>query len=96
MMSFENLSSSIYSEKFPWAFFDGVSKGTPTKGGVEGIIHLDEDTIIFFATSLSEASNNFSEFMVVKLLFLLATERGISHINIYWDSMLVINCMNGT
>jgi ribonuclease HI len=72
------------------------AQGTPTKGGAGGIIHLDEDSTISFATSLGEASNNFIEFMAIKLLILLAKERGISHLNIYGDSMLVINCVNGT
>jgi ribonuclease HI len=47
-----------------------------------------------FRNKLGEATNNFSEFMAINLLILLAKEKGISQLTIYGDSLLVVNCMN--
>jgi hypothetical protein len=54
---------------------------------------MDSYTKISFATQLGVATNNLSEFMVVKLLLTLAKEKGISHINIF-GLFLVIKCIN--
>jgi ribonuclease HI len=83
-------------KNIPWAFFNGATQGSPTRGGVGGIIYLVEYSTFSFTASLSEATNNFSEFLALKLLVLLAKEKGISQPNIYGDSIFVINYMNGT
>jgi ribonuclease HI len=74
----------------PWAFFDGVAQGSPSSGAIRGILHLDESSSISFASHLGSATNNYNKFMAVKLLITLAIEKGITHLNIYGDSMLVI------
>jgi hypothetical protein len=33
--------------------------------------------------------------MVIKLMLILAKEKGITYINLYGNSMLIIKCLNG-
>jgi hypothetical protein len=40
-----------------------------------GILHLDDSTSTSFAANLGDATNNFNEFMVVKLLLTLAKKK---------------------
>jgi ribonuclease HI len=47
-------------------------------------------TRISFKVSLSNETNNFFELMTPKLVLMLARENGVSQIQIYEDSMLVI------
>jgi len=47
-------------------------------------------TSISFKVSLSNETNNFFELMTPKLVLMLARENGVSQIQIYEDSMLVI------
>lgn len=85
-----------FKNPFPGLCFDWAAQGSPYKGGARGIIHFDESTSTSFAENLGKATNNFSEFMAVKLLLILPKEKGIPHINIYGNSMLVIRCLNGS
>jgi ribonuclease HI len=74
----------------PGTFFDGATHGSPSFG-VAGGIFIWMLPPKFPLQHLGEVNNNFNEFMVVKLLITLAIEKGITHINIFRDSMLVIN-----
>jgi ribonuclease HI len=44
---------------------------------------------------LGRGSNNFAELMVLKLSLILAAERGVSCLQVFGDSLLVRNWMNG-
>jgi ribonuclease HI len=51
---------------------------------------------ISFSLGLGEATNNFSEFMALYLILLLALENNLNQLNIYGDSLFVIQVMKGT
>jgi len=57
------------------------------------IFMLDEHSFSFSA-GLGHATNNFNEFMALKLTLQLDLEKGITNMNVYGDSMLIIRCMN--
>jgi ribonuclease HI len=80
----------------PWDLFDGAAQGSPSMGVAGGILHLDASTKISFAAHLGEETNNYTEFMEVKLLISLEKEKEITHINIFRDYLLVIKCLNGS
>jgi hypothetical protein len=61
-----------------------------------GILHISQIHSFSFSAGLGEATNNFSELMALYLLLLLALEKNINHLNIYGDSLFVIQVMKGT
>jgi ribonuclease HI len=65
-------------------------------GGVGGSLYLSENNLLSFSTSLGEATNKFSELMTLYLLLLLDLEKNIRQLNIFGDSMLVIQVMKDT
>ena len=80
----------------PWAFFDGVYQSSPSIGGAGGILHISQIHSFSLSTGLGEATNNFNELMALYLLLLLSLEKNINHLNIYGDSLFVIQVMKGT
>jgi hypothetical protein len=80
----------LIKTSLPWDFFDAITQDYPSSRVMGGIIHSYVSTSTSFATTLGEASNKFNEFMELKLLIIISKEKGILHINIYGDSMLVI------
>jgi ribonuclease HI len=84
------------NSEVPWAFFDGAAQRSPSIGGAGGILHVSQSHSFSFSAGLGEATNNFSELMALYLLLLLALENNITHLNIYGDSLFVIQVMKGT
>ena len=56
-----------------------------------GILFLNADHYITFKAGLGVGTNNFAELFALKLLISLALKKQIKHIQIFGDSMLVIN-----
>jgi ribonuclease HI len=52
-------------------------------------------TVSLFLLGIGNETNNYYELLALKLVLLLALEKGISHIQIYGDSLLVIQWMKG-
>jgi hypothetical protein len=86
-------TEEVINKYFPWAFFDGASQGTPPRGGAGGILHLSMFHSISFKDGVGQASNNLCELMALKLVLMLAWEHGVTHIQIFGDSLLVIQWM---
>ena len=63
-----------------------------------GVAHYYNYQTHFFEMNdgLGEGSNNFAEIMSLKLLLVLATEKGVKTLNFMGDSSNVINWINGT
>jgi hypothetical protein len=83
------------NSKVPWAFFDGATQRSPSVGGVGGILHISQRHSFTFFARLGEATNNYSELMALYLLLLLFIENNINHLNIFGDSLFVIQVMKG-
>jgi hypothetical protein len=47
------------NEEFPWDYFDGASQGTPSRGGVGGIIFLSPNHIISFKDRIGQCHKQF-------------------------------------
>jgi len=72
----------------PWGYFDGSSQATGCGGG--GVLYLEETHSFKFVAGLGGGTNNYAELMALKLLLLLAVEKGCRTLQVFGDSMLVI------
>jgi hypothetical protein len=84
------LKEEVINKAIPRAYFDGASQGSPPKGGARGISYLSSNHCISFKAGIGQESNNYCELMELKLILQLAQEHGVSQLQIFGDSLLVI------
>eukprot|EP00253_Pinus_taeda_P008941 PITA_08941 len=77
----------------PWAYFDGASQNNTAGAGL--VIHLDEGHFLLASVGIGTGSNNFAELTALKLLLCWLIHRHIFTIQIFGDSLNVINWVNG-
>ena len=94
-MKIRIITEEVIDRTKPWGFFDGSTAGNPKVCGAGGILFLKDDHYITFKASLGVGTNNFAELYSLKLLIRLALKKQIKHIQIFGDSMLVINWISG-
>lgn len=77
-------------------YFDGVSKGNPGPASFGGVIY-DENKkeILIYNKAIGIYTNNVAEYMGVYMGILLCIENGIKKVNIYGNSKLVVEQLNG-
>jgi ribonuclease HI len=63
---------------------------------VSGCLYLSNSHRFKFNVGLGECSNNYVDFMALRLPQKCALENNVRHIQICGDSTLVINWINGT
>lgn len=78
-------------------YFDGASKGNPGISAVGvSILNTNQQTVIVEKSIyLGETTNNAAEYMGLVHGLQLAQQHGVTRINIYTDSMLVVNHLKG-
>jgi ribonuclease HI len=78
-------------------YTDGACRGNPGQGGA-GAVLMDEDGNIFATAkySLGLCTNNIAEYKALILGMEEALKRQCRHLNIFLDSELVVNQINGT
>lgn len=81
-------------KSFPWAFFDGASQGTPSRCGGGATLHLSCMHLYTLSAGFGLGSNNYVELMALKLLILFAVEKNIKKIQIFGDSLIIMNWAN--
>jgi ribonuclease HI len=95
----DKLSRNIFVEDIDrsgaWAYFDGASHGDPQLSGARGVIYLIDTHIIKFKAGMEIGSYNFAELMAQKLTLMLTAEKGVSNIQTFGDSLVVINWIRG-
>lgn len=79
---------------FPWALFDGASKGDWICGG-GALLYLSSSHLFKIKMGLGRSSNNYDNFFALNLLLLYVVERDCWAILIFEDSMKVINWASG-
>lgn len=80
-------------EGIPWAFFDGASQNNAAGAGI--VIHLSASHSLKAAVGLGPGSNNFAELSALKLLLCWLIRKNILAVQIYGDSLNVINWVTG-
>jgi len=78
----------------PWGFFDGAAQNNRCGGGA--ILYLSDAHYFVLTSGLGEGSNNYAELMSLKLLLIFALDKGCKKLNVYGDSMNVINWISLT
>jgi ribonuclease HI len=78
----------------PWGFFDGASQHNRCGGG--GILYLSESHYYSMTFGFGTGTNNYVELMSLKLLIAFAIEKGCHSLNVFGDSLNVINWIKGT
>jgi hypothetical protein len=81
----------IVDHSQPWDFFNGASQndGKIYGGGV--VLYLSDSHFFKLKMGLGSGSNNYTELMALKLLLTFVEEKGIISLQIFEDSMVVIN-----
>eukprot|EP00253_Pinus_taeda_P030057 PITA_30057 len=80
-------------EGIPWAFFDGASQKNQAGAGI--IIHLNAKHSLKASVGLGPGSNNFAELSALRLLLWWLIQRNTFRIQVFGDSLNVINWVNG-
>ena len=78
----------------PWAFFDGASQNLTCGGGA--CLFLTQNHYFKISLGLGAGTNNYAELMTLKLLLCFTIERNCRNLQVFGDSMVVINWLNKT
>jgi len=78
----------------PWGFFDGAAQNNRCGGGA--LLYLSDSHHYVLTFGLGEGTNNYAELMSLKLLLIFAVEKGCQKLNVFGDSMNVINWISMT
>ena len=79
----------VIDNSVPRAFFDGAAQENIYGGGA--MLFLMEGHFYKIMMVLGEGSNNYAELFSLKLLLIFASEKGCRSLNVFGDSMNVIN-----
>jgi ribonuclease HI len=81
----------MINKTYPWGFFDGAKKGPWPFSSARGILYLLYSHFVNFKAGLGTSTNNSTKFMALRCLLKLENGRGINWLQVYGDSLLVIN-----
>eukprot|EP00253_Pinus_taeda_P010347 PITA_10347 len=81
------------NESFPWAFFDGASQQNRAGAGI--CIFINNEQYFKASVGLGLGTNNFAELAALRLLMCWSLHQNILRIQIYGDSLNVINWVLG-
>ena len=77
-------------------YTDGASRGNPGKSGAGGVIKNENGEIIESVSEyLGIQTNNYAEYKALELTLIKAIELGIRKVEVYLDSKLVVEQVNG-
>jgi ribonuclease HI len=79
----------------PWGYFDGASSSDQTKCGGGGCLYFTNSHYFTLKAGLGNGTNNYSELMALKLLMIFVVEQGCRTLQVFGDSLVVINWTNG-
>lgn len=78
-------------------FTDGACRGNPGIGGAGAVITDPADRVLWEGRAyLGRCTNNIAEYQALILGLKGALNRGIKHLDVYLDSELLANQVNGT
>jgi ribonuclease HI/probable phosphoglycerate mutase len=78
-------------------FTDGAGRGNPGIGGAGAVITDPGDRVLWEGRAyLGRCTNNIAEYQALILGLKGALDRGIKHLDVYLDSELLANQVNGT
>ena len=84
------MREELIDKDIPWGYFDGASRAHQLSCGGGGVLYRSENHFFHFSAGLGRGSNNYTELMALRLLLLFALEQGCLSLQVFGDSMLVI------
>lgn len=77
-------------------YFDGASRGNPGPSSFGGVIYDEgKSEVLTYRQAIGIFTNNVAEYMGVLMGLKICIEKGIKKVNIYGDSKLVVEQLNG-
>ena len=89
------ISSEQIDKAVPWGYFDGSVAGSPQICGAGGILYISDEHFFTLSARLGLGTNNFAKIFALKLFIILALKQGVQSLQIFGDSLLVINWVSG-
>ena len=83
----EQMNKSIH-----WEIFNGASQNQKCGGGA--IIYLSETSYLKIQMGLGNGTNNYVKVMNLKLLLCFSKEKGCTYLQLFGDSMIIVNWIN--
>jgi ribonuclease HI len=78
-----------------WAYFDGASQNNSQVSGGGGVLYLKDTHFLKYKETFGRGTNNVAEFMALKITLMLVVEYGAIKLQVFGDSLMVINWMLG-
>ena len=75
-------------------YFDGGSRGNPGPGGCGYCILKNNHVVFEGKKGLGVCTNNYAEYKGLQCGISLAIEKGVNRLEVFGDSLLIINQMN--
>eukprot|EP00253_Pinus_taeda_P018226 PITA_18226 len=88
-----NQNSNIIQEGIPIGYFDGASQNNKAGAGI--CIFINPEHTLKASVGLGSGTNNFAELSALRFLLCWLQHRNINTIQIFGDSLNVINWING-
>jgi ribonuclease HI len=79
----------------PWGFFDGASQGNPSVCGVDAVLFINANHHFEMHFSPGRGSNMKAELSAIWALIFLAISLNLRKLQIFGDSLVVVDWMNG-
>jgi hypothetical protein len=83
------IQSEILEKSKPWAYFLVAPRNHLCGGGF--VLHLSEILSFHIKLGLGQGTNNYADLLTLKLELLFAKEKELWHLQIFGDSMIVVN-----
>jgi ribonuclease HI len=90
-----SVREEIYDNSRPWGYFDGAASVDHLLCGGGGCLYLSSTHHYTLKVGLGAGTNNYSELMALKLLLLFVVEQGCQTLQVFGDSLIIINWENG-
>jgi len=78
----------------PWDFFDGATISSSQKSGGGALLTLLDTHFFTLKIDLGKGTNNLAKLMAIIFLITFSIEKGVTSIQIFGDSQLIINWLN--
>ena len=91
----EKLYHKISGNKHVDLYVDGAADLHSKTSGIGGVFYRDSDELYTFSEFYGDATNNEAEYSALIRGLQIALEMNVARINIFADSLLVVNQING-
>ena len=81
-------------KSFPWGYFDEAAQGDPISCGARAVLYPTEEHSYRLKWGLGDGTNSKAKLLALYMLLIFSHEKGLRRLQIFKDSMIVINWLN--